>query len=250
MSGTLRILIVDDDRRMASTLADILNLQGYQTHQSHSPEEALELARSNEFDCVISDMIMPGMNGSELCHALSKIQPNLPSVLMTAYASEQLTDLGLKKGALAVLEKPLDITQVLQFLTLLRETQIITIVDDDSAFAKTLGSILERRKYSVSIITDPQHILEGISGQEQVILLDMKLNSVSGHEVLKRIRVRYPELPVLLVTGYGVEMAPAIEQALATHAYACLYKPLVIPELLSKLAEIRSSQLKKALAHT
>jgi DNA-binding NtrC family response regulator len=249
MNETLRVLVVDDEPSMASTLADILGMQGYQTIQAHSAEAALELAHKFEFFCVISDIVMPGMNGAELCAALHQIQPDLPVVLMTAYASEELTAHGMEMGALAVLDKPLDLSQVLNFLALLSETQLIAIVDDDQVFCRTLGDILSQRGYTVKVIIDAYQALSSIDGEEQVILLDMKLKSVDGHEVLQRIRQRYPKLPVLLVTAFGREMATAIEKALDINAYACLYKPLVMSELFNALAEIRSRQLKKALGH-
>ena len=81
----------------------------------------------------------------------------------------------------------------------------------------------------------------------QIVLLDMKLNEVSGYDVLKKIRVRHQELPVLLVTGFRQEMTAAIQKALELNVFTCLYKPLVIPELLQKLAEIQSARLKVLL---
>ncbi|MEW5869845.1 MAG: response regulator [Chloroflexota bacterium] len=249
MNDALRILIVDDDRYMASTLIDILNMQGYHTELAYSPEDALELARQAEFDCVISDIVMQGMSGVALCAALRQLQPEMVVILMTAYASEQQSAKGLEKGALAVLNKPLDLAHLLQFLDFLKKTQTIAIVDDDPEFCRTLSNILTSRGYSVKLILDDREALDSISGNEQVILLDMKLNNASGDEVLRKIRQRYPNLPVLLVTGYGVEMASAIARALAIDAYACLYKPLVVPELLKTLAEIRSRHLKKVLSH-
>ncbi len=80
-----------------------------------------------------------------------------------------------------------------------------------------------------------------------MILLDMKLNSVNGLDVLKEIRSSYPQLPVILVTGYREEMAPAIEAALEFSAYICLYKPLQIEELLQVLTQIYHQGLTRFL---
>lgn len=242
-----KILIVDDDRRMASTLADILTAREYRVAQAHSAEAALEAVRANGFDCVISDIAMPGMDGADLCEALKEIRPELITVLMTAYASEEIAARGLEKGALAVLEKPLDLQQALEFLSLLRKTRAIVIVDDDPEFCRTLAEILAARGYGVTVITDPRLALEGITGDEQAVLLDMKLGSTNGYEVLKKIRARYPSVPVLLATGYGAEMGELIQQALAINARACLYKPLSIPQFLKALEEIRAERLKKSL---
>jgi DNA-binding NtrC family response regulator len=66
-------------------------------------------------------------------------------------------------------------------------------------------------------------------------------------EVLREFRVRYPALPVLLVTGYRQEMLAAIQVALDIGAYACLYKPLEIPALLQTLAQLQLKRLRGAI---
>jgi DNA-binding NtrC family response regulator len=78
----------------------------------------------------------------------------------------------------------------------------------------------------------------------QVILLDMKLNNINGLDVLKDIRARYPSMPVVLITGHRQEMAETVRAALEINAHACLYKPLEIPDLLEKLAQIQLQRLR------
>jgi CheY-like chemotaxis protein len=243
----LRILVVDDDPHMTSTLADILELQDYETTQVSSGLEAVEKVKQVSFDCVLSDVKMPGMDGVELFLELRKHQPGLPVVFMTAYAAGDLIRRGLDSGAVGVLNKPLDIHQLLNFLAALDQEHIVTVVDDDLAFCTTLAGILERRGFRVAIITDPRVDVEAMVANAQVILLDLKLSDVSGLDVLKQIRIRYPELPVLMVTAYRQEMAGAIRLALDLDAFACLYKPLVIPELLQTLAQIRSRRMQQLL---
>lgn len=66
MSQKLRILIVDDDRRMTHTLADILSLSGYEPVEVWSGPEALEKVRTQTFNCVLTDVRMSDMDGVEL----------------------------------------------------------------------------------------------------------------------------------------------------------------------------------------
>jgi DNA-binding response OmpR family regulator len=136
---------------------------------------------------------------------------------------------------------------LLGFFASLARNRIIAIVDDDPAFCRTLADILRQRGFNVTQITDPHTDVELMASESQVILLDMKLNDRSGLEVLKEIRARYPALPVLLVTGYRQEMAAAIQAALEINAYACLYKPLEIPNLLEKLSRFQLERLRGAL---
>ncbi len=66
-------------------------------------------------------------------------------------------------------------------------------------------------------------------------------------EVLKEIRQQFPHLPVIMVTGYGEEMTKQIKAALKINAYACLYKPFEIDELLKLLIEVRHQELGRIL---
>ena len=73
------------------------------------------------------------------------------------------------------------------------------------------------------------------------------MNKVSGLDVLQEIRAKRPHLPVILVTGYGAEVASAIEAALRVGAYTCLYKPFEIEQLLELLTQIHHQELGRVL---
>ena len=246
MSETLHILIVDDDRMMAKTLCDIFRVKGYQAEVANSGTEALDWVERETFDCVLSDIKMPEVNGVELYKAIKAQQPDLPVVLMTAYAADELIAEGLEEGVIAALSKPVNINLVLSFFSMLSQERPIVIVDNDANFCRTLGDILRERGFSVASKTDPDGLVDEING-EQVILLDMQLGDTDGLTVLKAIREKYPQIPVLLVTGFREEMAPAIEAALAISAYTCFYKPLQIDELLQTLNVIHRQELGRKL---
>jgi len=247
MDQKLRILIVDDDKRMTRTLSDIFLSTGHAPFEAHTAEQALQLARIQEFDCVLTDFKMPGMNGVELHRELREIQPGLPFILMTAYASDEFIKQGLEEGIVAAFDKPLDMAQLMNFFALLSKSHTITIVDDDPSFCQTLGDILTLRGFRVKKISDPHTDMEESFAESQIVLLDMKLNSFTGLDVLKSIRAKHPHLPVLLVTGYKQEMESAIQKALEINAYTCLYKPLEIPTLLDILSGLQLSFLRKAI---
>ena len=199
------------------------------------------------FECVLSDIKMPDVNGVKLYRDIKAKRPDLPVMLMTAYSSDKLVDEGLEEGAIAVLNKPLGLSLLLSFFSLLRKGRSVVIVDDDLQFCKTLGDILQKRGFGVTQITDPHDIVEQIDPNEKVILLDMKLNSINGLDVLQEIREQYPNIPVILVTGYRAEMAEAIEGAIELKVYACLYKPLWIEKLFQILVEIHHEELSQFL---
>jgi CheY-like chemotaxis protein len=109
MGKITTILVVDDNPSMAKTLADILNVKGFEVHAATSGEEALEILQSRPVDILLTDVIMPGMDGVALYRATRKTHPNLTTFLMTAYAADDLIQQGMAEGIKTVLTKPLDI---------------------------------------------------------------------------------------------------------------------------------------------
>jgi two-component system response regulator HydG len=248
MNKGLSILVVDDDRRMTRTLADILTMSGHTVMEASSGPDALEKVRTMNFDCVLTDIKMPEMDGVELHRRLREIQPGLPVLLMTAYAAEELIRQGLTEGAAGVFDKPLDINYLLGFFNSLVKNRTIVIVDDDPAFCQTLDDILAHRGFKVLQVKDPLALDSEITTNgAQTILLDLKLNGFSGLDVLKKIRVQHPNLPVIIVTAHRQEMSDSIRAAFEINAYACLYKPLEIPKLLELLAKVQLENLRVLL---
>ena len=248
MEDKLHILVVDDDHMMARTLVDILMVKGHEAEAVYSGPEALEKVARDCFDCVLTDIKMPGGNGVELYRAIKARQPDLPVVLMTAYSTDRLVEEGLEEGAIAALTKPLNINHLLCFFSSLCKERSIVIVDDDSQFCKTLGDILRAQGFAVTQVTDPHGVVERVWADGQVVLLDMRLNNINGLDVLREIREQHPHLPVILVTGYREEMSSAIEAALKMSAYTCLHKPLQIEGLLQVLTEVRHQELGRVLS--
>lgn len=247
MASNLRILIVDDDRRMVKTLVDILHLKGYQAQGVHSSNQALERVEQEDFDCVLTDIRMPDMNGVDLFRRIKKIRRDLPVVFMTAYATDKLVHEAIEEGAIATLNKPLDINLLLNFFSALGEGPSIVIVDDDSMFCHTIGDILNSRGFDVTQVTDHTLLKQILRPTGQIVLLDMKLKDITGLQVLRKIREKYPDLPVVLITGYKKDMSPSIDAAMQINAFTCLYKPLEIENLLQVLTRIHYRELSRIL---
>lgn len=250
MNWAPRILFVDDDQKMAKTLKDIFMFKGYGAETAHSAEEALDKIQRGQVDCVLSDIRMHGVNGVDLYRSIKLIDHEMPVVLMTAYSEDQLVEEGIEEGVITVLPKPLDIHALLEFFSSIRKEHSVAIMDDDSSFCKTLGDILRERGFSVTSFTDPYEALKKLGPDVNFVLLDMKLGPIDGLEFLSRIRARHPEMPVILVTAYGKEMAHAIETALSISAHTCLYKPFEIEQLLQVLTQLYHQRLGVVLGRT
>lgn len=81
-----RVVVVDDERLIADTVAQILNIHGYDAFPAYGPQEALRLALDFHPDLLLSDVVMPGMNGVELATALKQQLPNLKVLLLSGQA--------------------------------------------------------------------------------------------------------------------------------------------------------------------
>jgi DNA-binding NtrC family response regulator len=104
-----RVLVVDDEPTVRRFAARVLEEEGYLVHQAGDGAEALALLQSGASvaDCVVSDVVMPRLNGVELLEALSLRHPGLPVILMSAYGSSQLAERGIAAPC-AILTKPFD----------------------------------------------------------------------------------------------------------------------------------------------
>ncbi len=102
---TEKILVVDDEQSMTQFLGIVLRKEGYQVTSTNSGKDALEKVRGESFDAVITDIRMPGMDGIQLLEGIKKIDPTLPVVIMTAYASQQSAIDAVNLGAFQYLIK-------------------------------------------------------------------------------------------------------------------------------------------------
>jgi DNA-binding NtrC family response regulator len=248
MEEKLKILVVDDDRRMVKTICDILKIKGYEPTEAYSGEEAVAKVGEVAPDCVLMDLKMPGIDGVEALRLIKAGSPDLPVVLMSAYASPEQVSEASRQGAYTVLTKPINIQLLLSFLMLLKKEESILVVDDDPAFCRTIKDILERKGYRVETEMEAANVLGHMEQNYKLaVVLDLKLGATDGLGVLREIRARYPSKPVILVTGYGKEMTGTIHKGEEIGAYACLYKPLEIDGLIGIIEEISRRKMQALL---
>jgi CheY-like chemotaxis protein len=115
-----RILVVDDSDVVRRILAEVLEGEGYRVYTAPDGQRAWELLRQYPFfyDLVISDVMMPAMNGLELLRRITANSPWIKVILMTGYRDPDLTATAQALGATAVLTKPWSLEQIQRTLRL------------------------------------------------------------------------------------------------------------------------------------
>ncbi|WP_224249440.1 sigma-54-dependent transcriptional regulator [Hyalangium gracile] len=104
---TATVLVVDDDRANLDSVARIFQREGLATLSASNGTEALDLLRKPEVSVMVTDLMMPGMDGQELLKAARAIRPDVEVVLMTAYATVETAVAAMKDGAYDFITKPL-----------------------------------------------------------------------------------------------------------------------------------------------
>jgi signal transduction histidine kinase/FixJ family two-component response regulator/putative methionine-R-sulfoxide reductase with GAF domain len=107
-----RIIIIDDEVRMCESLATLLTSEGYQVDAFQSPVEAAEAVRHRKIDLVITDFMMPDMDGIEIMKLIKKVDEEIPVILMTGFASLNSALEAIQQGAYDYLLKPVEFTQL------------------------------------------------------------------------------------------------------------------------------------------
>lgn len=110
----MRVLLIEDEQRVSSFVKKGLEEQGIQVMQAFDGPTGLSLARQQDFDVIVLDIIMPGMNGFEVCAYLRKVEKDLTPILMlTALGTTEDVVEGLDSGADDYLVKPFKFRELL-----------------------------------------------------------------------------------------------------------------------------------------
>lgn len=219
-----RVLIVDDDIDHAESLADVIEMRGHTAQLAHSGEEALNQFRAADFDFVLLDVKLPGINGVETFLEMKKIRPTAQVMMMTGYSVEQLVAQAIEGGALGVLHKPFAAAQVLQLLTQIKPRGRVLVADANAEFVGQVVPILEAAGYAVDVaVTGAEALDKMISEEVDCLVLDLRLPVLSGAELYARLVKAGRTVPTVLVTGSPEEVEQ--EPELRGQIGGMLFKP-------------------------
>lgn len=109
----MKILLVDDEGKFVSALAERLSMRGIEAEWATSSEDALAMAEQEDFDLAVLDVKMPFMSGIELKRRLEKIKPGMKYIFVTGHGSEEDYEVGSKE-AFSYIIKPFNIEHLVE----------------------------------------------------------------------------------------------------------------------------------------
>lgn len=113
------ILIIEDEQRVAGLIQAGLNESGFNATVAYDGDTGIRLFRSGNFDLVISDVVLPGKNGFELCREIKSINQYIPVIMLTALGSTDDKLDGFDAGADDYMVKPFDLRELVARINLL-----------------------------------------------------------------------------------------------------------------------------------
>lgn len=198
--GDAKVLVVDDEVEMLTMLRNYLTREGFDVKTAPSAETALQLLEDQEFDVVLTDLRMRGMDGLELVHEVHASRPDTQLILMTAFGSIETAVEAIKAGAYHFVAKPVKLPEIgalvrkaLTERDLRRENrQLRQAVEERYSFGQLLGkSAVMQRLFT---------LLERLAATNSTVLIQGE--SGTGKELVARAlhynspRRRYPFVPV------------------------------------------------------
>lgn len=112
-----RVLLVDDEEELVSTLAERLEYRGFSAKYTTCGATALEMLKKSEFDVVVVDLKLPGLSGEDLLATIRAEYPGVPVLMVTGHGPSDENDHSKPPGAYDFLMKPVNIDELASKMT-------------------------------------------------------------------------------------------------------------------------------------
>ncbi|MGI5999003.1 MAG: response regulator transcription factor [Lutispora sp.] len=185
----MKILIVDDEPAIVDLIKLNLQLEGIESTSCNNGLDAIKMAHSENPDLILLDIMMPGMDGFQVCKELQDL--NIPIILLTAKNSIKDKLYGLELGADDYITKPFDSRELIaRVKTVLRRVNKYSSKDDSSIIAGPISINIKERKVHIDgrevVLTPKEYdlLLFFIENQKIVFSRENILESVWGYEYI------------------------------------------------------------------
>ena len=189
------VLIIDDEKSIRHTLKEILEYENYEVSEAKDGPEGLSLIEQNDYDVVLCDIKMPGMDGIELLEKAGETGKDIPFIMISAHGTIETAVEATKKGAYDFIQKPLDLNRLL--LTLRNALDRSKLVTETKKLKKKISKDSE-------IIGDSPLILKLLEDIDKVAATDARVlvtgpNGAGKELVARRLHEKSKRFGGLLV---------------------------------------------------
>jgi DNA-binding NtrC family response regulator len=122
-----KVLLVDDEEEFTETLAERMRTRGMDVSTTNSGANALQMVDDENFDVVVLDLKMPGIDGLEALKRIKRRRPDIQVVLLTGHATVEKGVEAMKQGALEFLEKPVDLASLTDAIHKAKATKMVLV---------------------------------------------------------------------------------------------------------------------------
>ena len=261
-----RILIVDDHPNVAAMLARVLNKFDVPVEviTAHSGKEALDIVKDERVDILITDFLMPGMNGLELAEKVRLNNRASHIILITAYDTPGLDLTARRLNIKDFLLKPINPEKIREVVSkALKEVEVkpvqeivtpakftILIADDRPDNVRLLTTRLASEGYGYIIATDGIDTIAKIrSERPDLVLMDVNMPKMDGFQVLREVRgdPEIAHIPVIIVSAVRIG-SKDIREGLGLGADDYVTKPIDWRELSARIqTKLRVKQIEDSL---
>ena len=205
------------------------------------------MCTENEYDVVLLDVRMPGVDGVAAFRQIRRHQEGVRVILMSAYGLDDLKQAALDDGAVAFLDKPLDVKKVIDLIAEATGTAIL-VVEDDADTATSLSAALQTEGCYVSVAHSPHDALE-LAEQIKfdIVFIDVNLPAMNGLDLYLAIKKITPTAVAIMITGMEEEFERLAREAVRQTAYTIIHKPLDLHHLLGLLEKIKGQSASNAI---
>lgn len=221
MSIKPKLLIVEDEPSILRGLTDLFVFHGYEVNSEVDGKIGLSRALDSRYCCIILDVMLPTLNGFEICNALRQHSRTQPIMMLTAKSSEEDIINGLTFGADDYVAKPFSTAElVLRVNALVRRsglagtdhTLVLSSMVSVNTQTLTGSSYQQERKYTRREV----EILNYLSGKNKPVTRDELLKVVWGYKYTSNIDTRTVDIHIAKIRK-KIEVAPKSPKHLATH---------------------------------
>ncbi len=239
--GKCTVLVVEDEDSTRMQLARVIRKEGYDVIEAENGRVGLEMFGTKLPDIVVTDIMMPSIDGLEMIHHMRRLSSRVQIILITAYGETETVISALRQGVIDYLKKPLDLDLLCLALGRAQEkvnehrklfwVPALLLAEDEQVTRDRLARVLEKENWKVFRAADGDEAVNIFAENKiDIVLLDISMPRKDGLQTLKEMNALSSDFQAIVFSGYGDEKT-AID-AMRNGAINFLRKPIDLDQLI------------------